>query len=496
MNETSPRGVVAAGHPVTAQVGADVLGAGGNAVDAAIAAVLASLTAEPGLTGLGGGGYMIVAQPGGETVLLDFSVEAPGRGADPSRHEELVPVPVDFGDAVQVFNAGPASVGAYGLPAGLCHAASRFGSLPLTELVAPGAQLAREGVALNVHQAYVVALLEQIVTSTPECAAIYAPEGRLLAEGDVIRQPDLADMLERLGREGAGPFYEGDVATAVVDWLAPRGAMLTAQDLAAYRAIERPPLAVAYRDREVLTNPPPSAGGILIAFALALLERGGGAPSPPELVEVMAQAQAQRTPEFLDGLSEQGFGERFAASRLGSTTHISVMDAEGRACGVTCSNGEGAGVVVAGTGIHLNNWLGEQDLNPMGFHRHPPARRLPSMMSPTLVRAADVPEVVLGSAGSNRIRSAVLQTILGVVDRGLAIGEAVRAPRVHFEDGVVYAEPGADVDGLDRLGYGMAHFAEPNLFFGGVQAVRRDPESGELGGGGDPRRGGAVAAAP
>ena len=174
----------------------------------------------------------------------------------------------------------------------------------------------------------------------------------------------------------------------------------------------------------------------------------------------MAAAQGERTPEFVEGLSEEGFLERFLARNLGSTTHISVLDAEGRACSVTCSNGEGSGVVVPGTGIHLNNVMGEQDLNPLGFHRHPAGRRMPSMMAPTVVMLADrrsrrspiggEVELVLGSAGSNRIRSALLQTIVGVVDRGLGAREAVDAPRVHIEDGMLYAEPGIDLGELGQ----------------------------------------------
>src|SRR5206468_1788176 len=169
------KGVVAAGHPETARAGADVLGAGGNAVDAAVAAVLASLAAEPLLTGLGAGGYMLVALPGSDPLVLDFFVEAPGRGADPNACAELVPISVSFGDAVQVFNVGPASVGTYGVPAGLAEAAARFGSLPLTELAAPAIALARDGIEVNEVQAYVIEILGEIATSTPESAALYAP---------------------------------------------------------------------------------------------------------------------------------------------------------------------------------------------------------------------------------------------------------------------------------------------------------------------------------
>ena len=156
----------------------------------------------------------------------------------------------------------------------------------------------------------------------------------------------------------------------------------------------------------------------------------------------MRAAQAERTPAFLDGLRSADFSTRFLASHLGATTHISVLDTGGRACSVTCTNGEGSGVIVPRTGIHLNNIMGEQDLNPLGFHRHPPGSRMPSMMAPTIVTRDGEVELVLGSAGSNRIRSALLQTIVGVVDRGLGAQQAVGAPRVHYEDDVLYAEPG------------------------------------------------------
>jgi gamma-glutamyltranspeptidase/glutathione hydrolase len=489
----SDSGVVAAGHPLTAEVGAGILRAGGNAVDAAVAAMLASFVAEPLLTGLGGGGYMLVAGSGVEPVLLDFFVEAPGRETGPEPATSMGPFDVDFGDAVQTFHVGAASCGAYGAPAGVCAANARFGTRPLAELVAPAARLARDGVALNLDQAYILKILERLVASTPEGAALFAPGGRRLREGDVMRNPELADALERLGREGAEPFYRGDIARAVADWIAAHGGTLGRADLADYSTIVREPVRVDYRGRSVLTNPPPSAGGTLLAYSLSLLDR---APSPPtdlRIVEAMACAQDERTPEFVEGLIEDGFLDRFLATRLGSTTHISVLDRDGLACSVTTTLGQGSAMVVPGTGIHVNNIMGEADLNPLGFHRHPPGRRMPSMMAPTVVMDGDRVELALGSAGSNRIRSALLQTIVGVLDRGLAAGAAVTAPRMHFEDGRVYAEPGIDVRGLERAGYAVTSFRGPNLFFGGVQAVERRGEA--IVGAGDPRRGGAAVAA-
>jgi gamma-glutamyltranspeptidase / glutathione hydrolase len=503
------KGVVAAGHPLTAQAGAEVLRRGGNAVDAAVGAMLTSFAAEPLLTGLGAGGYMMVAGGDQEPALLDFFVEAPPRATDGSA-AELDAVDVSFGDAVQVFYIGPASCGVYGTPAGVCEASARWGTIELAELAAPAAKLAREGVVLNTGQGYIAEILADLLCSTPECAALWAPKGRVLREGEALVNPELGDALERLGHDGAKPFYSGDIAEAVCSWLGERGGSVSRRELGNYRAIDREPLRMRYRDREVLTNPPPSAGGTLLAYSLGLLDAQPGPPSLGAVIASMEAAQAERTPEFVAGLGEEGFLARFLSSRLGATTHISVLDAQGRACSVTCTNGEGSGVVVPGTGIHLNNVMGEEDLSPHGFHTHPAGRRMPSMMAPSIVMREGEVELVLGSAGSNRIRSALLQTIVGVVDRGLDAPAAVSAPRVHFEGGIVYHEPGIEITGTalaaaEPAGAGLAgaerlerfaverevvRFHSPNLFFGGVQAVQR--RGTELIGAGDPRRGGVA----
>jgi gamma-glutamyltranspeptidase/glutathione hydrolase len=493
------KGVVAAGHPLTAQAGAEVLRNGGNAVDAAVAAMLTSFAAEPLLTGLGAGGYMMVAGGGQAPVLLDFFVEAPVRAQDGSA-AELDAVDVSFGDAVQVFYIGPASCGVYGAPAGVCEAMGRWGTIDLAELAGPAARLAREGVVINAGQAYIAEILADLLQSTPECAALWAPHGRVLREGELLRNPELGDALARLGEDGAKPFYSGDIADAVCAWLGERGGSLSHEGLGGYRAVEREPLRMRYRDREVLTNPPPSAGGTLLAYSLGLLDAQPAPPSLDAVIAAMEAAQGERTPEFVEGLSEEGFLACFLSSRLGATTHISVLDSQGMACSVTCTNGEGSGVVVPGTGIHLNNVMGEEDLSPFGFHSHPAGRRMPSMMAPTIVMLADQRstgpliggevELVLGSAGSNRIRSALLQTIVGVVDRGLRAPAAVSAPRAHFEGGIVYHEPGIELTGLLGEDRKVVRFHGPNLFFGGVQAVQRCGE--ELIGAGDPRRGGVA----
>jgi len=470
-------GVVAAGHPESAEAGAAVLRVGGNAVDAAVGAVLASFAVESPLTGLGAGGYMTV-HDGGETTVLDFFVAAPGLDGTP-RGAELAPVDVVFdAETTQTFYVGPVSCGVPGTPAGLVEALRRFGSMPLAELVVPAIRLAREGAPVNHEQAYILDILAPIHERLPGTRELYAPAGRTLREGEVFRFPALAEALERLAAEGAAPFYRGEVAAALSDFVVERGGTLGRGDLAAYAAIERTPARTRFRGAEVLTNPPPSAGGTLIAYALDRLEQLGPVSGPEQLVAAMDAANEHR------------------ASLLGSTTHISAIDARGMCAAVTCSNGSGSGVLVPGTGVILNNMLGEEDLNPRGFHLTPPGERVPSMMAPTVVLRDGEVILAVGSAGSNRIRSAILQTVVRVVEQGMGPQEAIVAPRLHSEGGVVQAEPGIDAAALERLearGVTVARRPEINLFFGGVQAVARDPQTGALSGGGDPRRGGAVA---
>lgn len=498
------KGVVAAGHPLTAEAGAAVLREGGNAVDAAVAAVLASFAVESPLTGFGAGGFMMVHR-GGKTTLIDFFVAAPGID-EVERSAELVPVPVRFdAETTQTFFVGPASCGVPGTPAGLAHALGRFGTMPLAALVGAGVRLAREGAPINREQAYILEILAPIHERMEGTRELYAPHGRRLGEGDVFRFPELAEALERFGAEGAEPFYAGEVGAAISDFVIRHGGIVGPGDLAAYAAVERPPIVAPFRGTEVLTNPPPSSGGILIAYCLGLLERLGPESGPEHLVAAMGAANERRDLAFAESLYEEGMEIGFldpggldlaVADLLGSTTHISVLDGEGNCASVTCSNGSGSGVLVPGTGVILNNMLGEEDLNPAGFHLIAPGRRVPSMMAPTMVLRNGEIVLALGSAGSNRIRSAILQTVVRAVEQGYPVAAAVEAPRLHFEAGLVQAEPGIDAAALDRIearGLAVARRPAINLFFGGVQAVARDPGSGELSGGGDPRRGGAVA---
>lgn len=483
--------LVAAGHPATAAAAAEVLRAGGNAFDAVVAAGFASTVAEPGLTSLAGGGFCLARTASGEEVLVDFFVDTPGRGRVGAAVPSFDEVVISFEAATQAFHCGPGSIAVPGVLPGYLHLHRRFGRLDRTAVVGPAARMAARGVELLDRQAGIVALLEPILTRTEASRAIFAPKGRLLRAGDTLRNPDLAHVLDALGASDALSFSTAPLHDALLAVTAEHG-LLTADDLAAYRVVERTPLEVHWQGRRVLTNPGPSFGGTLITAALRRLQEdvltAGDPCAPAAVVEAAADVDRHRH-ALLEGLDPDDT-DRPQSTR--GTTHISVWDGEGGAAAMTTSNGECSGDVIAGTGILTNNVLGEDDLHPDGFHVTAPGLRVASMMSPTLVVGAHGDtEVILGSGGSKRIRAAITQVLANVVVHGLDPGAAVEAPRVHWDGDHAEAEPGMAAEAmasLERLGP-VHTWPERSVYFGGAHLVVPG-----VGAAGDPRRDGAAVA--
>jgi len=512
------RGAIAAGHRLTAEAGAEILEEGGNAVDACLAAAFASWVAESTLTGPAAGGFLLVHRAHDRSDrLLDCFVALPGKGPGKPPEPHMESVDVDFDAMSQVYLIGEGSCAVPGVVAGLEAAHERYGSLPWSRLFGPAVALARDGVELTPQQAYLHAILDLILRHSPDGRAIYGEDERMRA-GDRVVMHDLARTLELLAAGGARELYEGELGRELVRYLGDNGGLITQDDLAEYRVIWRRPIRVSYTGREFVSNPPPSSGGVLVGYGLSLLDRLGadGRPGSAEaiepLVEVMREQSRAREGRFIGDLyrgglagrlySEQNMVEalRRIAEREGvareptgapGTTHISVVDEQGNAASLTASTGAGSGVIVPGTGIHMNNMLGEYDLNPPG-RRLQPGTRLTSMMAPSLVLENGRPRLVVGSAGSIRLRGAILQIVVNVARHGLPVEEAIEAPRVHFQDGHVHCEGGHDQAELDRLqerGYELIRWRKRNLYFGGASAVER-LEDGSLAAAGDPRRGG------
>jgi gamma-glutamyltranspeptidase/glutathione hydrolase len=409
-----------------------------------------------------------------KTRVLDFFVTVPGAaGAG-----DLLELAVDFdGDTQQLFRTGAAAVAVPGAAIGLEAAHRRWGTVPWADLAAPAARLAREGVVLTPAQAYLHRILDGLLRHSPEGDRMYG--GRALAVGEVFRVPDFADTLEGIGEDGAEVLYRGALARKIVEHVQAGGGALTLEDLGSYRVIRRRPLTVIYRRHEFRTNPPPSSGGLLVSLGLESL--GEAEPTPARIAEAMEAQEAARGGGFVRALYRGGVAKRV----LSGTTHISVVDGNGNAASLSASLGSGSGVVVPGTGIHLNNMLGEADL--IGASRA--GERLTSMMAPSMVFLDGNPRLVVGSAGSARLRGAILQVVANVIGAGMPVGEAVEAPRIHVEAGVAHTEDAAVADAFEAEGRTVVRFKRRNLFFGGVSAV--EIREGAMAAAGDPRRGGA-----
>jgi gamma-glutamyltranspeptidase/glutathione hydrolase len=491
-------GAVACGHEVTAAAAREVLEDGGNAFDAAVAGVCAACVAEPVLCSLGGGGYLLARTAGHSTLAYDFFPDTP-LSRLPWGEVDLHPIDADFGTTTQRFHIGLGAVATPGVPAGLSAIHRELGRLPMQRLVEPAVRAARTGVVVNAFQAGIFRIVAPIYLATPEARRTYGEDAASLPqEGQVFRQPELADSLEQLASRGPEFFYDGEFGRRLVEACRGNGGQLGLEDLRRYAVVRRQPLCFDYQGARILTNPPPSRGGILVAFALALLtdtewrDRAGWLATLVEAMRLTNQARAEEGDALLDdGLLER-YGRELRA-RPGcnrGTTHLSILDDEGNVAAVSLSNGEGCGHLLPGTGIMLNNMLGEEDINPEGFQAWQPGTRMASMMAPTLLEHAGS-LAALGSGGSNRIRSAILQVICNLVDFDMDLEQAVAASRIHVERELLSLEHGfapAELEALAASGLELHQWPGRSLFFGGVHVVRSGPTGAAACG--DARRGG------
>lgn len=502
-----PGGVVAAGHKVTVEAAAEVLREGGNAFDAVIAGMITATVPEFVFSSIGGGGFLMARPANSKTAICyDFFAQTPvtKRSED---EIEFYGITADFGPATQEFHIGAGSTAVPGLIQGLFAIHDDLASLPMARLLEPAILAAREGVRVSDLHAYLYTIVSPILTAGDAAKHYFAPGDKLLASGDVYHNSEFADLLECLAREGQRLFTEGEVAQAMAAQSRDHGGHLTLEDLRGYKVERRKPIEQQYRKHELLLNPAPAASGALIAFGLALLERSlpdGTSPDPTMLARIMEetntvrQARGSALQEIMSDATITAHLKSMATHTPATrgTTHISVIDAQGNTAAATITNGEGNGRMVDGCGFMLNNMLGEEDLNPGGFHQWRPDTRLSTMMAPTIAMSPDGTLTALGSGGSNRIRTAVLQVAINLFDRGMDLETAVNAARLHVErDGTVSFEEAPwniafnDDERTALLeAYPDAHgWPEENLFFGGVHTTRRHGD-GRLEAAGDPRR--------
>jgi gamma-glutamyltranspeptidase/glutathione hydrolase len=471
------------------------------------------------LSSLGGGGFLLAQTANGDAQVFDFFTQTPS-----ARNGELdfYPIQADFGTATQEFHIGMGSIAVPGVVAGMFAIHQSLCRLPLAKIIEPAVYLAREGVRINRLQKYLNEILHPIIVASPAATAMATPmfaPGQLAEIGEFISNVDLANTFEILANEGQDWFYQGEPGQQLVRDCAEKGGLIRQSDLNGYRVVQRRPVSIKTRGATIITNSPPSPGGCLIAFALSLLDQavaGNQAWGSPEhamnLARVMqASSMVRREQGMATGLDDETAQHLLQDENLEKwretlrtgglvtrgTTHMSIADADGNMASLTLSNGEGSAYILPGSGIMLNNMLGEEDLNPQGFHRLPPGQRLASMMTPTMVNLPGGAQLALGSGGSNRIRSAILQVLVNRLDFGMDLQAAVVAPRLHLEHDQLSLEKGFPEAAFLALKESWPEpqlWPETNLFFGGVHAVER-LANGEFNAAGDPRRGGAVSLA-
>jgi gamma-glutamyltranspeptidase/glutathione hydrolase len=501
---------IASASGVATDAGAAVADIGGNAVDAAIGAAICSMVTEPGIIAPGAGGFVTIWPEQGEPVVIDCYAEMPGRGLPPERFGRGGrEVELTYGGRTTTI-VGYGSVATPGAFKGLRLAWERYGVAPWEELFAPAIAAVEAGFPLSAPAAEYLGHSHELVFGwdPPSYAVVHHENGRHLSAGDPVHVPHLADTLRTLAEEGIDALYGGALAEALVAASDEHDGILTMRDLSEYEAVVRPPILVEVDDWTIATNAAPAVGGATMAAILLLMGSEGfsgwDAPNVARLVQVQDAVREFRRAR-LDEIHDRGaevarllelaaVGDMKHMLDSGSTCHTSTVDSDGMGCAITVSAGYGSGAMVPGTGMWLNNSLGEVELHSGGFHALEPGTRLVSNMAPTVARSRHGAVLAIGSPGASRITTATGSVLVNFIHLGMSLTDAILHPRLHVEmfndaRSVAY-EPGIDLSAV--TGFELRRFPDISMYFGGVQAALWDPLAGffEMA---DPRRAGAVA---
>jgi len=487
---------IATTSELAAQAGAEIARAGGNAVDAAIAASLVSINTEPGVCSLGCGGYITVWPPGQDPITLDGYVAAPGMGSsikDSARVSEEVYL--EYGGGISTV-IGPDSVGVPGGIALLGAASKHYGNVPWEILFSPAIEATRRGFPLPeacynylVHSGTLV-----FGRSADGHQALHHDDGKLKKPGESIHVPHLSDTLERIASNGPEEFYTGEIGRAMSRYIAETGGRLSEEDLAGYEIIHRRSLVIdGSSNWRIATNPPPAIGGTVLSAMLQLMNKEPIRQWDPESLSYLVDVQRavlgyrRKSLDVSDHIDDDAArllelaisSDPATILESGSTCHTSTVDATGLACAITVSAGYGAGDMPPGSGIWLNNCVGELELNKRGLDVGPPGTRLPSNMAPTAAINSNGEILAIGSPGADRITTAILQTLINHFQLGMPISDAIDHPRCHVEfsaDGYRVAyETGLPIDVLPVPSH---KFATKSMYFGGVGAAAFSPDAG------------------
>jgi len=505
------KAAIAADSPLTAAAGARIAREGGSAVDIAVSAALTAAVAEPLMCSLGGSGFFMVRPAEKQAELVEGADATPTINERPtSESSAWRTARLPYGDGIDV-RAGEASVAVPGMLAAAEAVWKRHGRLPWREIVAPALELARRQIPTCTTLAKWLGMAGRVLFWQQDaCRRCFFPSGETpLRESDPFRIPNLDQTYEAIAEQGARALYEGDLAATFAGEIQENGGFVTREDLAAYRAVVRKPIALESRGFQLALNPPPAVGGAAVGCLINMLQSNWcDAMSSAERALLHSRAQGRllgiredqlTQPNFDDQVDaklfiETGLRGKLEALKSPNTTHLSVVTSDGSMSAVTMSMGYGAGVIVPSLGITCNNSLGEPELNPHGFHVAQPGTRLVSNMAPTLAWHADGQCLAFGSPGASRITTAIAQTWARFAFEGMTFEQAVQAPRLHiepFHDGLrAQFEPGIDANLLADE-YIVRPFDSTDMYFGAIKLAALDCH-GQFHAVADERRHGAV----
>ena len=501
------RVAVATTSQLAADAAREVAEIGGNAVDCALAAALLTINTEPGVCALGGSAFITIWSDGEEPITDDGNVAVPGKGlSEDERRKGAVEITLAYGGGITTL-VGPGSVSVPGTLAAMEDAWKNYGRAPWQSIFEPTIRACRDGFPLSGACRYYLGYSGDIIFGRSKDGhnALHHDDGSLIDAGDKVIVPHLADSLDAIANEGARIFYEGEIAQAIADHCRSGDGMLTLEDLRSYRAIERAPLMSQIGAWQLASNPPPAVGGaVLTAMLLACADLDIERWDADALKQLIDAQRAcldfrQRRLDLADDVGPEAarLVETARSGRLlsrwtsASTVHTSVVDDNGNGCAITASSGYGSGEMAAGTGLWLNNCLGEIELNRRGLDAGPPGTRLPSNMAPSVARR-DGAVLAVGSPGADRITTAMQQFLINYLQLGMPLADAIAHPRVHVdtsgEEIQLKAEPGLDLPDIDLP---VTVFPELVMYFGGVGAAVFDSDDG-FHVAADPRREGGV----
>lgn len=477
---------ISGGHEKTVEVAEEILKAGGNAYDAAVAALLAAFITEPCMASAGGGAFATLYTAESKAFVLDFFCQTPLHKKS-GKELDLEPVIIDFGEEQETYYVGKGTNAIPGTLKGLSYLNTHFGKMSMKELVQPAIAFAKEGVALNEFQQFDLELLKDIFKKDETYKPAFYNGDQVKEIGDLIQLPDLADFLDYYSREGSDAFYKGEVARNIVADHEGDG-LITLEDLANFEVLLKRPFEFTYQDCTIHSNNYTGAGGPIIALLLKDLQH-----KIPIEKSLLHLAKYKNKPALLKDALDRllpGHDYLYKGNPLMSrgTSHFNVLDQWGNAISLTTSIGEGSGYFIKGTGIHMNNMLGELGLLPNGLNSWLPNQRLGSMMTPTILSKEGKARLVLGSGGATRIPYMIGQVIHHYASAN-TLHDAIDIPRMYFDGNVLHCESEQKLAALPEEV--KVHFwNKKTLYFGGVHAV--SSKDGQLEGVGDGRRFGAA----